>query len=315
MISDHNFIMPTCVAMTSVVVNKTMDVMIEFYVILAECDDIDEKKIMEIAKLCPEKCRINIIRASLDNYRMFKQLAHIPIACLLKFEVCYRIPDWDKILYLDGDIIVRGDLWDLYSTELNDCYAGTVREIADLEHDTVEFNAGIVLFNAKRIRDEHLLDRMIEIRKSLGDEGSMDQHTLNILFSDNTFNLDVKYNCVPERYYDIEEKYKVKELHMGMINNFFESNYLSIGDIINNAIIFHYATGCKPWIYTFKKESQEWYEYYLQSPFKNVPFKMMNVHQYRWNKMLEAFRNQGIKGVIARITDRINRKRSRQCND
>ena len=58
------------------------------------------------------------MRASLDQYRDIKQLAHISIACLLKFDICELIPSYEKLLYLDGDIIAKDDLTELYETDL-----------------------------------------------------------------------------------------------------------------------------------------------------------------------------------------------------
>lgn len=35
----------------------------------------------------------------------------------------------------------------------------------------------------------------------------------------------------------------------------------------------HFATGNKPWKYTFAPCAKEWYQYYLQSPYGDKPFK------------------------------------------
>lgn len=62
----------------------------------------------------------------MDKYKDIKQLAHVPLASLLKFDICDLIPQYDKLLYLDGDIIVRQDLSELYQTDLNDNYVAGV---------------------------------------------------------------------------------------------------------------------------------------------------------------------------------------------
>lgn len=174
LISDDNFIMPTCVAITSLIVNKAPETEYEIYIIMAECSDESYAKIQELNDLGTS---VNLIRASLDEYRDIKQLAHISIACLLKFDVSELVPDYDKLLYLDGDIIVRGDLSELYNVELGDSYAAGVKELANITEETGNVNAGIMVFNAKRIRDEKLNIKMREIRRSLGDRSSMDQQT------------------------------------------------------------------------------------------------------------------------------------------
>ncbi len=298
-ISDDNFIMPTCVAITSLLVNKAPETEYDVYIIMAECSESSYEKINELKSFGSP---INLVRASLDEYRDIKQLAHISIACLLKFDVSELVPNYDKLLYLDGDIIVRGDLSSLYNVELGNHYAAGVKEIANMDEETGNVNAGIMLFNAKRIRDEKLNLKMREVRRSLGDRGSMDQQTYNIVTGKDYLYQDIKYNCVPP---------KVIELATGRIerlNEVYGSDYKGPQDVINKAVIIHYATGDKPWKYTFRPWAKEWYEYYKLSPYKNVPFKLRGIWGYRWDKLVNTVRKKGISGVFAILKERKERR-------
>ncbi|WP_026662085.1 glycosyltransferase family 8 protein [Butyrivibrio proteoclasticus] len=287
LISDDNFIMPTCVAITSLIVNKAPDTEYDIYIIMAECSDESYAKIKELNELGTE---VNLVRASLDEYRDIKQMAHIPIACLLKFDVSELVPNYDKLLYLDGDIIVRGDLSELYNTELGDSYAAGVKGIGDIYEPTGNVNAGIMLFNARRIRDEKLNIKMREVRRSLGDRSSMDQQTYNIVTGKNYKYVDIKFNCIPPK---IEEE--LSESDLPKINELYGSSYTSLHDIIDKAVIIHFASGAKPWIYTFKPWAKEWYKYYLMSPYKNVEFKLRGIWSYRFDKL----RKIGVSGILA----------------
>lgn len=303
LISDDNFIMPTCVAITSLIVNKKPSTEYDIYIIMAECSDESFSKIQELNEY---GTKVNLIRASLDEYRDIKQLAHISIACLLKFDVSELVPNYDKLLYLDGDIIVRGDLTDLYNVELGDSYAAGVKELGNIVEDTGNVNAGIMLFNAKRIRDEKLNLKMREIRRGLGDRSSMDQQTYNIATGKNYKYLDIKYNCVPPRILAMQGDDLVK------INHCYGSNYTSLQDIIDSAIIIHYASGEKPWKYTFKPWAKEWYKYYMMSPYKNVEFKLRGIWSYRLDKLGKTIKEHGLSGVIKMLTDRRNRKNGKK---
>ena len=132
MISDDNFVMQTCVAITSLCKNKKSATMYEVFIVMAECSEESARTFRQMEK---EGCAITLVHASLEKYRDIKQLAHISIACLLKFDICELIPQYDKLLYLDGDIIVRGDLTELYDTELEDHYAAAVKELYCMEKD------------------------------------------------------------------------------------------------------------------------------------------------------------------------------------
>lgn len=298
-ISDDNFIMPTCVAITSLLVNKTIDTQYDVYIIMAECSDASYEKINELKEFGSP---INLVRASLDEYRDIKQLAHISIACLLKFDVSELVPAYDKLLYLDGDIIVRGDLSDLYNIELGDYYAAGVKELGNMKEETGNVNAGIMLFNAKRIRDEKLNLKMREVRRGLGDRGSMDQQTYNIVTGKHYLYEDIRYNCVPPRIVDMDAK------NIERLNEVYNSHYLSAQDVIDKAVIIHYASGEKPWKYTFKPWAKEWYKYYKLSPYKDVEFKLRGIWSYRFDKIRKKIASDGLAGFIALFKERKNRR-------
>ena len=310
MISDDNFIMPTSVAITSIILNKAEETHYEIYVLMAECSEESKRKINKLNNLS-EKCNVNIIEVSLDKYKDIKQLAHIPIACLLKFDICDIISDYDKLLYLDGDIIVRSDLWELYNTDIDGNYAAAVKEMYCVENDNGNINAGVMLFNAKKIREEGLRDKFLETRRSLGDRGSMDQQTFNIMFKGRYYYVDIKYNCVPGK---LHEK-GIVQYGVGRINEVYNANYSSINQLYDEAIIVHYATSAKPWVYTYIPEAKEWYSYYLQSPFKDEPFKLMGRLEFRVKKYILIIKENGIVGVVKEIISALKKRNKKKVKD
>lgn len=289
LISDDNFIMPTCVAITSLLVNRAPDTKYDVYIIMAECSESSYEKINELKEF---GMPINLVKASLDEYRDIKQLSHISIACLLKFDVSELVPNYDKLLYLDGDIIVRGDLSELYNVDLGNHYAAGVKELANIEKPTGNINAGIMLFNSKRIREEKLNLKMREVRRSLGDRGSMDQQTYNIVTGKDYLYQDIKFNCIPPKVIE----YNSEEIKM--LNELYGTSYKNGQDVIDKAVIIHYATGEKPWKYTFKPWAKEWYKYYMLSPYKNVEFKLRGIWSYRFNKLKTVISQKGVAGIF-----------------
>lgn len=303
MISDNNFIMPTSVAIVSMIKNKNIDTIYEIYVLMAECSEESKSKISQLDNMS-EDCNIHLIEVGLDKYRDFKQLAHISIACLLKFDLCDLIPGYDKILYLDGDIIVRKDLWELYDTDLEGKYAGAVKEIQCIDTKRSNINAGIMLFNAKRIRDEKLSQKLFEARKSLGDRASMDQQTFNIVTECDYLFLPIKYNCILGC---LIEKEGGKNYNISDINDIYHEKYKNKKQIIEDAVIYHFASGNKPWKYTLNTGAKEWYVYYQESPCFDSSFKLYGKWGYRIDKMETAWREKGLKGVLERVGDKTKR--------
>lgn len=303
MICDDNFVMPTCVAITSMLLNKEISTKYKLHIIMAECSKESEQKIMELNS---EECQITIIRRNLDEYSDIKQMAHVTKACLLKFEVSDLLPECDKVLYIDGDVIVRNDLRELYEIELGDMYAAGVKELDSLSVDNGNINAGVMLFNAKKIREDNLLPLLIDTRKSLGDRGSMDQQTYNIVFKKKYLYIPIKYNCVAAR---LQGKEKTYRQGVNKINDLYGTSYKSVSQLVKDAVIIHFATTNKPWKYTFCYGAKEWYKYYKVSPYSKVPFKLRGRWNYRFYNLYIAARENGIKGIVNRITDKIKRRK------
>lgn len=308
MISDDNFVMQTCVAITSLYMNKNKETVYDIFIVMAECSEISEQQFKGMERA---DCIINLVKASLEQYRDIKQMAHISIACLLKFDICELIPQYDKLLYLDGDIIVRKDLTELFNTELGDNFAAAVKELYCMKNDDGCINAGIMLFNAAKMRACGMRDILVAKRKSLGNRSSMDQQTYNMVIKDQIKYLSIIYNCVPGRLLgDVKMDYSMDEL-----NALYKTDYKNVKQLVNDAVIIHFATGNKPWKYTFAPCAKEWYKYYLQSPYKDIPFKRYGRWGYRFHNMKDILRQNGINGVIKHFNNRIQSKKSKKNID
>lgn len=293
-ISDENFIMQTHIAMKSLIMNKNPDTEYDIFVVMAECSEAKKK---ELSVLASDQIHVNFVEASLEEFRDIKQLAHIPIACLLKFKICDLVKDYDKLIYLDGDIIVRGDLTKLYEIDLGDAYAAAVPSLETIYLDERRINAGVMLFNAKKMRENTMSQKLISYRKGLGDRGSMDQQTFNLVMGDEITILPCEYNCIPHKIIGPEKNiFKIEDL-----NNLYGTNYTSSKDMVKDAIIIHYATGGKPWKYTYIPCGEEWYAYYKKSIYSGTKLKRDNKLQAHMKGFVRVLKNKGIKGILGRI--------------
>ena len=294
-IADKNFIMQTGVAIYSIIQNKERDTKYHIYVVMAECDKEDEKKLRLVET---ESVEIEVINVSLEMYKDIKQLSHIPIACLLKFNICDYVKKYDKLLYLDGDIYVRGDLTELYNIDLGDNYIGGVPSL-DMVFDSRRLiNAGIMLFNAKLMRENNMSSLLMKTRKSLGDRGSMDQQTFNLLFKDKMVFLPIEYNCVANKLLGVEKK----SFPIDKVNELYNRSYKSNKEVVDNAIIIHYATGGKPWRYTYIKCADEWYQCYKQSPYNIGKLNRETYIKSHLKGVLKNYKKGGIRALFNRAS-------------
>jgi len=293
-ITDSNFIMQTGVAVWSLIKNKQKSTQYDIYIIMSEPTDED---ILKLDRLKSGDARIHYIKTSLDKYAEIKQLAHIPISCLLKFDVCDLIAEEEKIIYIDGDVYVRGDLSELYSISLNRCYCGAVLSLDMLFFPEKQINAGVMLFDAKKMRDNNMSKRLAEKRISLGNQKSMDQQTFNLLIPDKIVPIPAKYNCVANKLIGTEKnRYSINQ-----INKLYGTDYRTKQEMVADAIIIHYATTGKPWSYKWVACSSEWYKCYLSSPFGIEKLHRQSLIESRVKGAIRNYKEAGIKAVIRRI--------------
>lgn len=305
-ITDSNFIMQTSVAMISLIENKENSTIYDIYVLASECQSEDIKIMKEIEL---QRCFLTIIPVTTEKYSDINQLAHIPIACLLKFDICNIIREYDKIIYLDGDIIIREDLGQLYSIELGDDCLGGVLEPSCIGKDFRRINAGILLMNLKRMRDEGLSEILIQTRRTLGDRGSMDQQTMNLVLKNRISFLPVKYNCMVANYVGSQHiNYSINE-----INSLYHTSYGNIKELIDDSAIIHYATGFKPWIYTYAPCEKIWFDYYLKSPYGGVRLRRIGKLRSRmsilWGNIRENGLVMGSKKTLNRYFNKSDKNR------
>ncbi len=118
-------------------------------------------------------------------------------------------PKLDKILYLDVDIIVQGDLVELYNEDFEGYHLGAVpaysenmflhQEELGLSKEHKYFNAGILLIDCKYFRENNITD--ILIKETLRIKPDLqDQDMFNIYFEKDYKVLDCKYNVTSKMY-------------------------------------------------------------------------------------------------------------------
>jgi lipopolysaccharide biosynthesis glycosyltransferase len=148
-----------------------------------------------------------------------------------------------RILYLDADIMVRGDLSELFSLDLHGAVAGAVREPSDpffwsrngLEHvfrlgvDPWQpyFNAGVLVLDAARMRAARVEERCLEYMAAHRPL-RMDQDALNAVLIGEILELPTQWN-VEDYYFKSRPR---------------RSRYRTILDA---ARVLHFVGDRKPW--------------------------------------------------------------------
>ena len=259
MATDNNYVYPTIVAMTSVLETKREDTFIDFNIMISgKVDNENKLKLKKLEKLY-KNCSVNLI----DMQSVLSKMENIPPSMAIPTFYRLAMPSvfqkYDKIIYLDGDIIVAKDLWEMFSTDLEDNYIGggldapiikthkTTDYAARLGMDGIDsyINAGVLLMDLKKLREDNMEKVFYEFIPELKTRKlrCKDQDTLNSTCYG-------KIKILPKEY-NLFSKYYVAELTDAPLSE----------NQSTDPTIIHFAGRAKPWKTTSTNAYKIWEKY------------------------------------------------------
>ena len=257
-IADKNYVMPTAVTMTSAVKNKKNSTRYEFIILGSGLGETERQKLQ--AASGGEKVRI--INIDVGKYQNVVSKTHVSIAALCKFEIADILPELDKVLYLDGDIIVQDDLSVLFATDIEGYYVAAVKDAYVLEEQRDGFktegyfNSGVMLLNCRRMRQEKMSEKLWSLKQEHRDLLFMDQDVFNLAFAGKVKYLDLRYNFMAAYF---RPKY-----FPFLLKIYNDAEYVRAQSA--TPAIIHY-TGKNPWQYYHRIGAEIWRGYYNESPY------------------------------------------------
>lgn len=201
MFTDNNYVIPTIVTITSLIENKNVNTEYGIYVL---GNNLSEENLRLLNSLSGVKAENHKSRFS--QFEGTHQ--HVSSTDLFKFDLPETFPQYDKILYMDVDMIVQGDLSSLYATELGDNYVAAVKDIACTlrgKHHirnnlSFYFNAGMMLLNLKKMRNENISEKLIDYKLHKDQGFFMSQDALNCTFAERVILLSPTYNYIKKSW-------------------------------------------------------------------------------------------------------------------
>lgn len=180
----------------------------------------------------------------------------------------------DRILYLDGDTIVRGSLVELYGTDMGKSVIGaSIEPTADRVRKQnlgivgAYYNAGVLLIDLKKWRQNKTGQRILEYyAEHDGKLFANDQDAINGALKNEIFTLAPKYN-----FCNIYTQYPYRFLRKQVS----PSDYFSkteFEESVKNPVIIHYLGEERPWRTGNRHRYRDDYKKYLAlTPWKNTP--------------------------------------------
>lgn len=211
-----------------------------------------------------------------DQYELTTNNPHISNETYYRFLIQELLPYYSKVLYLDSDLIVKGDVAELFSVDLGDNLLAAVRdvdycgnlnmkdgarmryakEVLGMHQPYGYFQAGVLVLNTKAMRKLHPMEKWLEFAS---DDRYIynDQDILNAHCQGRVKYLDYDWNVMTDCF--------------GRIGNVFSFAPCAIFDAFNDSRnhekIVHYAGAQKPWKVMGCDRFDLYWEYAKDTPF------------------------------------------------
>lgn len=200
---------------------------------------------------------INVADDMADYMNLFIS-NHIKIETYFRLLIPNLLPDVSKTLYIDCDVIANADVYDLYSTDLEDNYlAGTwdadnaanyntdpekkayIDNVIKLTQPYYYMQAGVILMNLDKFRESCPTEKMLATAMSRS-WTFHDQDTLNYLCKGHIKFVDYAWNFV----YDYNESFRRSTNVIVNAPHYIMSAYMQAKKAPK---IIHYSWVDKPW--------------------------------------------------------------------
>ena len=281
MICDDAYALPCIVALTSLCLSARD---ISRYVVYICENSLSEANIALLKRFreAPWSLDVQFIPLCLEKYEsIYTQYdgntGAGSITALAKFDLPGLLGS-DRVLYLDGDILVKDDISDFFEMPLEDKLAAVVRDSGRLYNDTglraelpSYFNSGVMLLNLDLMRREGATKKLIDAKIALDNPKLVDQDAFNIVFDGRTTLLPIQYNALMVNLHNCRKKFTIDSL-----NAFYGTSFKSFDDMESRVKILHFASKEKPWKFFDVRYADEWNAYYKASPASHVPLARSN---------------------------------------
>lgn len=185
----------------------------------------------------------------------------------------------DRVIYLDCDGAVNGDLQPLWKIELGDCMLAGVqdavstyyRKAVGLEKEEVYINAGVLLMDLKKMRQFHWNEKVIDfIRRYQGVVPHHDQGVINGLARGKILLVPPKYNAL-DIYFKFSPEEMKRKNHLSWIYNETEFE-----EARKKPIFIHFTAGWYGRVWDVK----------CIHPLKEIYYQMIDLAGYKRDEIL-----------------------------
>lgn len=305
LITDDNYCLPTIVCINSII--NSLGVSYQGITIHVCTFGLKSDNESKITNLSTGSVTVRVDLFDINKYeglisRVF-QKSHVTPTALIKFELPNYFSDLNSLLYLDSDIIVKGDLSALLEMDISDYYLAASYELWKFvlaQKYTLTnrvgdffFNSGVMLLNLRLMREANLSEKLWDYKLNKAKTKLMDQESLNAVCIPNVKPLSIVWNFNP---------IFLNKVYLKDIEKVYHSMYRSVFELENDVRIVHYVGKFdKPWVYKHARMRSHWDNSYNQV-FPNHTLDLQeDVATNKSHTFTDRIKQYGFRGMLSFI--------------
>ncbi|MDO4574622.1 MAG: glycosyltransferase family 8 protein [Planctomycetia bacterium] len=287
--SDENFVQHMGCLIASILSNSLENEQFYFYVIDGGITEESKEKIRSLRSIRPFE--IQFLALDLNRLAGLPLIERFSMNTYSRLLLPELLPETNRILYLDCDMIVLSSLSELWDTDLEGNSLGVVLDFRELfeqewRNERIRlgvhgpaFNAGMLLLDLKKIREQNLFQKVIFwLKEHQADIVLADQDGLNVIFENDRKMLPLRWNLLVTGFCHYQRKIR-------------HADYLKAA---RNPAILHYISILKPWHFFHTGGWREPYWHYLRM----TPWKDYRVHGTLKDHVRRFLRQSTLNGMF-----------------
>lgn len=250
---NDNYIPYLDVALVSLIKNSSKDYVYKITILKTDVSEENQNKIL---KRQADNIEINFydVKHIVEPIKeILPDMFHYTLAAYYRLFIETAFPEYERVVYLDSDIVLLSDIAELYNIDLGDKWVAAAHE-QNTERDPLftdyvktilgipphtYFNSGVMVMNLKEFRKNKVQQRFLTLLTTYNfDCLAPDQEYLNVICKDNVYNLPTGWN-----------KHSFPEEPEGELK------------------LCHYALSNKPWHYEDTINGEYFWQYAKESEF------------------------------------------------
>lgn len=260
MASNDNYAPFALVTAESIIENGNSDTYYDMYLLHAGLPDNTKSKLDSFKGNNYRLMCVDVSGLIANDLPLLKTRVHISIETYFRFYIPEVIKAYDKVLYLDCDIIVLSDVKELFSTKIGENIIGASPDFLNPEvcnyvseslglQPRDYINAGMLVFNVRSFADHNCKERAMNLlseRKLL----MMDQDAINLVCAGYISRINPEWNVQWHRLLD------------GSVMDYQKDIF---AQVCAKPKIIHYTSKIKPWDCPDKPLADKFWHYASKS--------------------------------------------------